>query len=68
MIYTKKGFTLFEMIIVLSLIGVFFTATTYLTRDVRIDQKNAERLSNQIYDIIRNARNNMVIGRGVFTG
>lgn len=68
MIYTKKGFTLFEIIIVLALIGLFFTATTYLTHDVRIDQKNAERLSNQVYDIIRNARNNMVIGRGVFTG
>lgn len=68
MIYTKKGFTLFEILIVIALIGLFFTATTYLTRDVRVDQKNAERLSNQIYDIIRNARNNMVIGRGVFTG
>jgi prepilin-type N-terminal cleavage/methylation domain-containing protein len=67
MMYTKKGFTLFEITIVLALIGLFFTATTYLTRDVRVDQKNAERLSNQVYDIVRNARNNMVIGRGVLS-
>ena len=52
-----------EIIIVLALIGLFVAASTYLTRDVRIYQTNAERLANTVYDTIRGARNNMVIGR-----
>jgi prepilin-type N-terminal cleavage/methylation domain-containing protein len=63
MIYNKKGFTLFEMIIVLALIGLFFVMTSYMTRDPRINQTRTERLVNTVYDQIRTARNNMIIGR-----
>jgi prepilin-type N-terminal cleavage/methylation domain-containing protein len=63
MIYTKKGFTLFEIIIVLALIGLFFVMTSYMTRDPRINQTRTERLVNTVYDQIRTARNNMIIGR-----
>ena len=63
MIYTKKGFTLFEIIIVLVLIGLFFVMTSYMTRDPRINQTRTERLVNTVYDQIRTARNNMIIGR-----
>ncbi len=54
--------------IVMALMGLFFAATSYLSRDPRIYQSNAERLANSIYDTIRNARNNMIIGRGVLSG
>lgn len=63
MIHTKKGFTLIEMMIVLALIGLFFTMMSYMTRDVRTYQTSADRLANSIYDTIRTARNNMIIGR-----
>ncbi len=56
------------MMIVMALMGLFFAATSYLSRDPRIYQSNAERLANSIYDTIRNARNNMIIGRGVLSG
>jgi hypothetical protein len=54
--------------IVIALIGMFVSMTMYFIRDTRIAQTRAERLTNQIYDIIRTARNNMVIGRGVLSG
>ena len=56
------------MMIVLALIGLTIVATSYMTRDVRIDQTRAERLANTIYDTIRTARNNMTIGRWVSSG
>lgn len=68
MTYFKKGFTLFEMMIVIALIGLFFVAISYLTHDVRIWQTNTERFANKIYDIVRNTRNDMTIGRWIFTG
>jgi IS1 family transposase len=49
--------------IVITIIGIFFTMTSYMTQDVRIYQNKAERLANSIYDTIRVARNNMIIGR-----
>ncbi len=64
----KKGFTLFEMMIALALIGLFIVAASYMNRDTRIDQTRAERLSNIVYDQIRTARNNMIIGKWVFSG
>mgnify|MGYP002362916794 FL=1 len=67
MTFSKKGFTLFEMMIVIALIGLFFVAASYLTHDARIWQTNTERLANKIYDIIRNTRNDMTIGRWVLT-
>ena len=39
-----------------------------MNRDVRIDQTRAERLANIVYDQIRTARNNMIIGRWVSSG
>lgn len=39
-----------------------------MNRDVRIDQTRAERLANTVYDQIRIARNNMIIGKGVSSG
>ncbi len=54
--------------IVISLIGLFFVATSYLNRDARIYQFRAERLADYIYDTIRTSRNNMVIWRGVLSG
>ncbi|MBC7498411.1 prepilin-type N-terminal cleavage/methylation domain-containing protein, partial [Candidatus Gracilibacteria bacterium] len=53
-----SGFTLFEMMIVIAILGVFFVAVSYMNRDVRIDQTRAERLANIVYDQIRSARNN----------
>ena len=64
----KKGFTLFELMIVIALIGLFFVAISYLTRDIRIWQTNTELFANKIYDIVRNTRNDMTIGRWIFTG
>lgn len=66
--FRKTGFTLIEILVVITLIGIFYGATSFLTKDSRINQTNAERLANSIYDTIRLARNNMVIGRWVFTG
>jgi prepilin-type N-terminal cleavage/methylation domain-containing protein len=68
MIHSKKGFTLFELMIVLALIGVFFGITMSMNKDARTYQLSAERLANSIYDIVRTARSNMIIGRGVFSG
>lgn len=67
MTYIKKGFTLFEVIIVIALIGLFFVAVSYLTHNVRIWQTNSERFANKIYDIVRNTRNDMTIGRWILT-
>ncbi len=63
MLHNKKGFTLLEMTVVLALIGLFFVMTSYMTRDPRINQTRTERLTNTVYDQIRTARNNMIIGR-----
>ena len=54
--------------IVIALLWLFFVATSYMNRDVRIDQTRAERLANTVYDQIRIARNNMIIGKGVSSG
>ena len=54
--------------IVITLLGLFFAATTYMNQDARIDQTRAERLSNTVYDQIRTARNNMIIGKWVLSG
>lgn len=66
--HTKKGFTLFELMIVIALIGLFLAMTSYMTQDVRIYQTKTERLVNSIYNTVRTARNNMIIGRWVFSG
>ena len=63
MIHNNKGFTLLEMMIVLALIGLFFVMTSYMTSDPRINQTRTERLANTVYDQMRTARNNMIIGR-----
>jgi prepilin-type N-terminal cleavage/methylation domain-containing protein len=67
MIHSKKGFTLFELMIVLALIGAFFAITMSMNKDARTYQLSAERLANAIYDIVRTARSNMMIGRGVLS-
>lgn len=54
--------------IVIVLIGIFFTMTSYMTNNTRAYQTKAERLANEIYETIRSARNNMIIGRGVLSG
>ncbi len=41
---------------------------SYFSNDTRANQGSSERLANKIYDTIRLARNNMIIGRGVMTG
>ena len=67
--FTKKtGFTLLEMLVVIALIGRMYSAISFFTKDSRVYQTNAERLANSIYDTVRLVRNNMVIGRWVFTG
>jgi hypothetical protein len=40
-----------------------YVVTSSFTKDSRIYQTNAERLANGIYDAVRLARNNMIIGR-----
>jgi prepilin-type N-terminal cleavage/methylation domain-containing protein len=67
MLQSKKGFTLFELMIVLVLIAVFFGITMSMNKDARTYQLSAERLANAMYDIVRTARSNMIIGRGVFS-
>ncbi len=54
--------------IVIALLWLFFVTTSYMNRDVRIDQTRAERLANSVYDQIRSARNNMIIGKWVSSG
>ena len=66
--FCKKWFTLFEMMIVIALIGLFVTTVSYMNQDARIDQTRAERLANTVYDQIRSARNNMIIGKWVLSG
>ncbi len=68
MSYSKKWFTLLEIIIVLALIWLFIVATSYYNRDTRIYQANAERLANNVKDTIQSARNNMILGRWVLSG
>ena len=51
------------MMIVIALIGLFVTTVSYMNQDARIDQTRAERLANTVYDQIRSARNNMIIGK-----
>ena len=68
MINNKKGYSLVELMIVVALIGLFFAATSYMNRDVRIYQNKAERFAGYIYDQVRIARNNMVIWRWVLSG
>lgn len=64
----KTGFTLIELLVVIALIWLMYVVTSSFTKDSRIYQTNAERLANGIYDAVRLARNNMIIGRWVFTG
>lgn len=65
---SKKGFTIFELMVVMALLSIFVVMTVYYMRDSRIPQVKAERLAYVIQDAIATARNNMVIGRGVMSG
>ena len=63
----KKWFTVIEIMIVILIMWLFFVATSQLTHNANIQQTNVDRLTNNIYDSIRNARNNMLIGRWVLS-
>ncbi len=64
----KKWFTVIEIMIVILLMGLFFVVTSQFSNNSNIQQTNVDRLTNNIYDSIRNARNNMLIGRWVLSG
>ena len=66
--FYRKWFTLVEILVVIAIIGIFAASTMYFTQDSRIDQTKAERLANSIHDTMKNARNNMLIGRWVYSG
>ncbi|MBX9808796.1 type II secretion system GspH family protein, partial [Candidatus Gracilibacteria bacterium] len=68
MLFSRKGFSLVEMLVVMALVGLFLVATNFLTHDVRIAQTNSEKFANTIEHTIKNARNGMIIGKGVYTG
>lgn len=68
MLFFRKWFTLFEIIIVLALTGLFITAASYLNRDTRTYQTNAERLANYVDTSLRTAKSNMTLGRWVMSG
>jgi prepilin-type N-terminal cleavage/methylation domain-containing protein len=65
---SKKGFTLVEIMIVIAIIGIFFVAVQQFASNRNIDQERAQRLAEVISDLISSTHNDMVIGRGVFTG
>lgn len=66
--YTKSWFTLFELMVVIALLGIFFYMIGFMTNNTGTHQTRAERLATGIFDMMRSARNNMIIGRGVFSG
>ena len=66
--FSTKAFTLIEILAVIAIMWIMAVAISYFANDTRASQLNAERLASKIYDTVRLARNNMIIGRGVFTG
>jgi Tfp pilus assembly protein FimT len=56
-----------EMMVVVVIMGLFFVVISQFTQNSNIQQTNVDRLANHIYDSIRGARNNMLIGRGIFS-
>lgn len=55
------------MAVVILLIGLFFVIISTMTKDTRTYITKAERLANNIYDITRTARNNILIGRWAYS-
>lgn len=67
MILNRNWFTMIEMMVVVVIMGLFFVVISQFTQNSNIQQTNVDRLANHIYDSIRGARNNMLIGRGIFS-
>ncbi len=63
-----KGFSLVELMIVIGILGILFSAVQIFSNNAEIYQQRADRLAGLVYDTIRDARQDTIIGRGVLSG
>lgn len=54
--------------IVIAILGIFMISIGYLMQNTQLDQEKAMRFAGIVYDHIRDARQDMIIGRGTQTG
>lgn len=67
--YSRRGFTLFELMISISIIAILAgIGFTYGSDRYVVHVARSERLATAVQDQIKGARDSMLIGRGVFTG
>lgn len=68
MLSRRQGFSLVELMIVLGIISMLFVITSRLLQNSESDQEKAMRFAELISDVIRDARQDMIIGRGAASG
>lgn len=63
----KSGFTLVELMIIIAIISILFVAFSQFNITWNISQEKATRLAESIHDILRDAKNDMIIWKAVIT-
>lgn len=63
----KSGFTLVELMIIIAIISILFVAFSQFNIAWNISQEKATRLAESIHDILRDAKNDMIIWKAVIT-
>lgn len=66
--FSRSGFSLIELMIVVAILWILFSATQIFSNNAEIYQQRADRLAGLIYDTLRDARQDAIIGRGALSG
>lgn len=59
----KSGLTLVELMIVIAIIGILIVAFSQFNMNANIYQEKVTRLAENVYDILRDTKNDMILGR-----
>ncbi len=61
--FSRKAFTLIELMIVIAIIGILIAAMSSFNVDAGISQQRVEKWANEISDMIRDAQQDAVLGK-----
>ena len=65
---TSRGFTLVEIMIVIAVLGLLFLAMSHFNVSASVNQQRAEYMTNVIHDMIRDARQDTLLGKNTTPG